>query len=208
MMTPDETPQIDLAAYDALSREVPVLARLKRYATGLTDRAWFARLGEAPRPSVREAAQDFTLRLGFPDATLAILRDWEEAAEAAETADWAAPAWEAEELLRADLTGVALSVLSEEAFEIAQNLIAKEVADSAKAAMEEQAALWDMVDEGAMTLAVGAVAQAAHQGGLLLIAAAADPEFDVHEHAFASKLRLFELGRWPVAVIGTSFSVF
>jgi hypothetical protein len=205
-MTEDEP--FDPQLFDTLEREAPVLVRLRRFAMGLDRLPWLSRLGEPPNPAVRDAAQAYVDRLGFPEAALAILPTWEDALEAAETNDWSSPGWEAEELLRSDLTERALSVVSAEGLGVGLKLVAQFAADSARPAADEQAAWWD-IDEGvARDLAVGAVAQVCHGAALALIAAAADPELDADDHAFAWKYRLCALGRWPVSVVGNTFSVF
>lgn len=192
---------------EALERELPALTRLSRFARGLVGIPWFANLGEPLTPGARAVALKYVDGLGFPDADVAILVDWEDAAGAAENIDRDGPAWEAEELLRADLTARALELLSEEALQIAMTMIAERVAQPAREAMEEASAIWDVEDEGARQLAVGAAVQAAHQAALALIAAA-DPTFDADDHPFAAKFQLFEFGRWPVAVVGRSFNLF
>ena len=201
-------PPVDDATLDALEREAPVLSRLRRFADGLDRIAWFSRLGEAPTASLREASEGYLDRLGFPDAELAILPDWSDAEGAAETEGWSSPAWEAEELARADLTAGALTIMSEEALEIGLRMVAERAGEACRAAMEEEAAYWDVEEEGARTLAVGAAAQAAHLAALSLIAAAADPDNPSGDSVFAWKLRLFMEGRWPVGVLGNSFNVF
>ena len=158
-------------------------------------------------PGARAAARTYAEGLGFPDAEVAILVDWEDAAAAAEPNDWNSPAWEAEELLRADLTTRALEVLSEDALKIAMAMIATRVAEPAREAMEQASFIWDVEDEAHQQLAVGAAVQAAHQAMLVLIAAI-DPDFDASDHPFTAKFRLFEFGRWPVGVTGSSLNVF
>ncbi|MEL6363066.1 MAG: hypothetical protein AAFR21_18520, partial [Pseudomonadota bacterium] len=59
----------------------------------------------------------------------------------------------------------------------------------------------------ARRLAVGAAVQASHQAALALLASA-DPDFEAEGHPFAAKFQLFEFGRWPVALIGSSFNLF
>ena len=204
----DSADQLDPAILADLEREAPILSRLTRFARGLDRVRWFAHLGEPAKPVVRRLARDYLDALGFPEAELAILPTWEDAASAAETLDLSAPGWEAEELARADLARRALTAVSEEALSVAQSLIAEAVGETAKAAMEEQANYWDMDDEEARNLAVGAAAQSANSAGLLLLAAAADPSVEVASHPLALKFRLFEQGRWPVTLIGGSFSVF
>jgi len=192
---------------EALERELPGLATLSRFARSLDRLPWFANLGEPLSEGAKAAATHYLNGLGFPEAGVAILVDWEDAAAAAESMDWQSPAWEAEELLRADLTARALEAMSEEALRIGMMLIADKVSAPAKEAMEQAAFIWDIEDEASKTLAVGAAVQAAH-GAALAILAAADPSFDAGEHAFAAKFQLFEFGRWPVGVAGLSFNLF
>lgn len=203
----DEIVPVDGEELEALGREAPVLFRLRDFGRSLADISWFAHMGERPSQVVRETAAAYLAQLGFPDAELAILPTWEDAAAAAETLDWASSAWEVEELARADLTARALVTMSEEALDVGLRLVAQNVGEAAKAAMEEQAALWDVVDEGAQTLAVGAAAQSAHHAGLLLAAYEGEDD-DVQDHPFSWKFRLFAAGRWPVALVGNSFNLF
>lgn len=192
---------------EALEREMPALARMGRFARGLARIPWFANLGEPLTAGARAMARRYAEGLGFPDAEVAILVDWEDAAAAAEHEGWNSPAWEAEELLRADLTGRALDLLSEEAFGIATAMIADGVSGPATEAMEQASFIWDVEDEAARRLAVGAAVQAAN-GAALVLAAAADPGFDAEDHPLTAKFRLFEFGRWPVGIVGGSFNLF
>ncbi|HXI86598.1 MAG TPA: hypothetical protein VNH64_04020 [Parvularculaceae bacterium] len=192
---------------EALEREIPALSRVARFARGLAALPWFANLGEPLTLGARAVAERYSDGLGFPAAGIAILVDWEDAAAAAESLDWQSPAWEAEELLRADLTARASDCLSEEALNIAMALVADRAAAPAREAMEQASAIWDITDEAARQLAVGAAAQAAHQSALLLIAAT-DSDFDAEAHPFAAKFQLFEFGRWPVGIVGGSFNLF
>lgn len=190
-----------------LERELPALSRLTRFAKGLDGIPWFSNLGEPLSPGAHAAAQRYVDGLGFPEADVAILVDWEDAADAAANNDWNSPAWEAEELLRADLTGKALGFLSEEALNISTTMIADLVSEPAKEAMEQAGFIWDVDDQAAKELAVGAAVQAAHLAGLVLIASH-DPDFDTQDHALTAKFQLFEFGRWPVNVAGRSFNLF
>jgi len=192
---------------EALERELPGLARLSRFARSLDRIPWFANIGEALTPGARAAALDYCAGLGFPDAEIAMLLDWEDAAAVAESLDWQSPAWEAEESLRADLTGRALDLLSEDALRIGMALIAEKVSEPAKDAVEELSYLSDLDDEQIKTLCVGAAVQAANGAALALIAAA-DTDFDAENHPLAAKFRLFEFGRWPVSITGSSFNLF
>ena len=192
---------------EELERELPGLARLSRFARSLDRIPWFANIGEALTPGAKAAAEDYCGGLGFPDAQIAMIMDWGDAAGAAESLDWQSPAWEAEESLRADLTGRALEALSEDALRIGMALIAEKVAEPARDAVEELSYLSDLDDEAIKTLCVGAAVQAANGAALALIAAA-DTDFDAENHPLAAKFRLFEFGRWPVSITGTSFNLF
>ena len=200
-------PIMDDDELEELERELPGLSTLSRFARSLDRIPWFANMGEPLTPGAKAAADAYLDGLGFPEAGVAILVDWEDAADAAESLDWHSPAWEAEELLRADLTARALEVLSEEALRIGMTLISDKVSEPAKEAMEQASFIWDMEDQAAQRLAVGAAVQAAH-GAALALMAANDPEFDAPNHPFAAKFRLFEFGRWPVGVTGLSFNLF
>lgn len=192
---------------EALERELPGLRALTRFARTLERIPWFANLGEPLSPGARAAAELYSDRLGFPHADIAILVDWEDAAAAAESLDWQSEWWETEELLRADLTGRALETMSEEALRVGMTLIADKVLDPAREGMEQAAVIFDAEDEPSQNLAVGAAVQAAN-GAALALLASQDPEFEIDTHAFAAKFQLFEFGRWPVAITGSSFNLF
>ena len=198
---------MDENALEDLERELPGLARLSRFARSLDRIPWFANIGEPLTPGAEAAALDYCSGLGFPDAGIAMILNWDDAAAAAESMDWQSPAWEAEESLRADLTGRALEILSEDALRIGMALIAEKVSGPAKDAIEELSSLSDQEDEAVQTLCVGAAVQAANGAALALIAAA-DTDFDAENHPFAAKFRLFEFGRWPVSITGSSFNLF
>ncbi len=198
---------MDDADLDALERELPALQALTRFARSLERIPWFANLGEPLSPGARAAATAYAEGLGFPHADIAILVDWEDAAAAAESLDWQSDWWEAEELLRSDLTARALETLSEEALQIGMTLIAGKVTDHAREGMEQAAVIFDADDEASRTLAVGAAVQAAH-GAALVLLASQDPAFENETHPFAAKFQLFEFGRWPVAITGSSFNLF
>jgi hypothetical protein len=191
-----------------LEREIPLLMGVRRLADRFDRMPWFAHLGEPPTKEVRQRAERYVDALGFPEAELAILPTPEDAAMAAETLDWASPAWEAEELARADLSTRALELLSEEALDVALKIVTSKAGEAAREAMEETGALWDIGEQEVRNLAVGAAVQTASSAALAILAAEADPEIDLASHVFMHKLKLFELGRWPVSLVGHSFSLF
>ncbi len=193
---------------EQLERELPALSRLRRFADGLEQVRWFSHLGEVLSPSARKSAEAYIDNLGFPEVDVAVLANWDDAAAAAETFDWSNPAWEAEELARADLTSQALAIMSEEALQLGLSVISDKASHAAKSALLDTAALWDMVDENVHNLSVGSAVHSVYGAGLALLASAADPDFDAAQHAFAAKFRLFGLGRWPVGIVGQSCNIF
>lgn len=205
---PEEFEPIDPQMFGELEREIPLLVGVRRLADGFDRMPFFAHLGEPPTEAVRRTAEAYLDRLGFPEAELAILPTPEDAADAAETLDWASPAWEAEELARADLTARAMEVLSEDALEIAIRMVTAKAGQAAKEAMMEEGAIWDIGDETVKNIAVGAAVQCAVNAALAVLASEADPEIELADHLFTHKLKLFEYGRWPVSVVGQSFSLF
>jgi hypothetical protein len=68
--------------------------------------------------------------------------------------------------------------------------------------IENIAAIWDVENENLMNAAAGAAVQASHHAALVL---AADVE---EEHPLALKFRLFEMGRWPIGIAGSTFNIF
>ncbi len=204
----DTPPAISPEDLEELEREAPQLSRLRRFSLSLDRIPWFTALGEPMDPEARTIADHYLDALGFPGSDIAILVDWEDAAAAAETLDWANPAWEAEELSRADLTARALEQISEDALQLGLAVVAEKAGEAAKETMEQEAAIWDVADDAARNLAVGGAVQACHNAALALLVAANDPEFDAEDHLFARKLALFEQGRWPVGVVGSSFNIF
>ena len=204
----DEFAAIDPAELEELEREAPSLMRVRRFATGLEHIPWFVNVGEAPSDGVRAIARAYLDGLGFPDADLAILVDWEDAALAAESGDVNSPAWEAEETLRAYLTERAADVVSEEALSIALAFVASAASAAVKDCVAESAAIWDAADEHARRAAEGAAVASSHGAALLLLAAEADPDLAETTHPMSCKQQLFELGRWPIGVAGLSFNLF
>lgn len=199
---------IDGDDLDRLERELPHLMRVRRFADSLDRAPWLANLGEPPSPAVRAVSQAYCDGLGFPEAGLAILVDWEDAVAAAESQDYNAPAWEAEELLRADLTAKALDLISEDAFTIMMELIASRASASVSSSSEESAALWDSADNAARRAIEGAVLAACHGAALVLATGEAEEEELLERHPFALKYQLFEFGRWPVGIAGATFNLF
>jgi len=109
---------------EAMEAELPMLARIRRFAGAAVRVDWFAHVGEHPGPRTMDMAEQYLDALGFPDAEVALVTDWAEAASAAETLDFDSAAWEAEEQLRSALTVDALDNMSEAALQVALTHVA------------------------------------------------------------------------------------
>jgi hypothetical protein len=197
----------------ALLAEIPLLYRARAFADALHGTHFLQRLGEPLDARDRALAQAYLDGLGFPDAEAAQVESWEDAAQAAATLDMNAPGWEAEEQLRASATEAALATLSEEALAAGLALVAEKAGDAARAAVAEASALWDVEDHELLTALAGAIAQAANQAALALMAAddealAESDEPTLLDHPFMAKFRLFARGRWPLGLAGQTLNVF
>lgn len=198
---------MDEEEFEALASDLPSLATVGRFVQGLDTIPWFANLGEPVSAGSEAAAKRFVDGLGFPEADIAIVMNWDDAAAAAENLDWNTPGWEAEELLRADVTARASDLLSEDALSFCMAAAADTVSTYATTAIEEAGSLWDVADEAVRQLAIGAAVQTAHQTMLTLIADDGE-DFVASHHPFTAKFQLFEFGRWPIGVAGQSFNLF
>lgn len=190
------------AELEELSLEMPALALLRDFARLLPDIPWFAELGNPIDTETRALADSYLEGLGFPEAHVARLTNWEDASAAAESGDWNSGPWEAEESLRAALSTDLLDVLSEEAFEIGFTYVAAEAEEAVRNAAETAAHIWALEDMEIAIAAAGAAMQAVH-GAAIAIAAGAE-----EDHPFLLRFRLFERGRWPIGVAGLTFNIF
>ena len=184
--------------------DFPGLMAVSQFVRMLDGVPWFGGLGLELDGREELLAEEYLLALGFPEARIAPIMDWEEAADAAANPDWNTDWWEAEEQVRVALVSEACMRADEDTVMVAlshlQNRAIEAVTESAQLAAEAAG-----IDDEALTrAAAGATAQSIYQAGLLL---AAENEDDQH-HAFALKYRLFESGRWPIGVIGNSFHIF
>jgi hypothetical protein len=207
------TPEDDIPDVAALLEQIPRLYRARAFADALHETRFLQRLGEPLDVRDRALARDYLDGLGFPDAEPAPIESWEDAAEAAASLDHNAEGWEAEEQLRAGATEAALARLDEEALAAGLALVAEKAGDAARAAVAEASALWDVEDHELLTALAGAIAQAAHQAALALLAAedetlAESDEPTLLDHPFMAKFRLFARGRWPVGLAGRTLNVF
>jgi hypothetical protein len=169
--------------------DYPTLVAVARFARALPRISWFAVVGEPLSPAEHDDATAYLSALGFPDATVATIDDWEDA-EAAE------------EQLRAGLIADAVELVEEAELMAALNHVTASASESANGAAALAATRAGVADEELMRAAAGAAIQGAYQAALVLAAGAEE------DHAFALKFRLFEAGRWPLGIVGATFNLF
>lgn len=200
----------------ALEAEVPALALLRQFAQEAVQARWYSNIGEPLERDDHALAQLYLTELGFPDADVAILPDWDDAIDVAQTHDLNSEAWEAEEQLRAALSETALELISPEGLQLVLTYLAAQLAEPLREAAEEALSLSDENIEALVELLVGAGQQAAYGAVLALAAAQAEAARDGGEidmvalscHPIFVKYRLFAIGRWPVSLTGRSFNLF
>ena len=174
-------------------------ARLKGL---IKNTGWFSAVGAALGTAERIECEEYLSALGFPDAAVAPVTDWEEAEACARNPDWNTAWWEAEEQLRIDLIATAEDQVSPPILMQILSDITGSAAATAQGGAAMAAARAGIADEGLIRAAAGAGAQAAYQAALVLITGREE------DHPFALKFRLFEAGRWPLGIIGSSFNIF
>lgn len=184
--------------------EIPLLYKVRAFAEGLDANSWFARLGEPLDEREQYLARVYLDGLGFPEAEPALVLDWEDAADAAESLGRDPMGWETEEMLRTGLVGRALERLDEQAVSTALALVAQKTGDTARDAVEDAAALADIADMEIVHAAAGALAQAANGAALVVMAEAEDDE---PPHPFLARWRLFARGRWPIGLAGSTYNI-
>lgn len=163
---------------------------------------WFLAVGLPVEDDLADLARDYLDMAGFPEARVALVEGWEEAAEAAASTDWNSPWWEAEEQMMAALTGEAVERVGEDDFGLAMDHLRAQIAAPILSAAEEAAGAGGVTDEELIRAAAGAAVQASYQAALVLMTEGGA------DHPFALKFRLFEAGRWPLGVVGSSFNLF
>jgi hypothetical protein len=179
-------------------RAIGLVTRFARHSGEIN---WFSRLGEPITREDARRARAYLSGLGFPHVTIAKIEDFEAAAIAAETLDRDAPAFEAEEAMRADLTLAAYERLDQDLLNAALLEVQGFVGAASLAAIEDIGAIHGVDDDALLHAAAGAAVQATHLAALVLGAG-------VDDHPFIDKFQLFELGRWPVAIIGSTLHLF
>ncbi len=182
--------------------EYPTLQSVVRFNRLLNTIEWYANVGEVVASDIADTARSYQDYLGFPHSNLAAIEDWSEAGEAAANTDWNSEFWEVEEQIRMGLLDQALELIPENDLNMALTQITATASPLLQYAAENWIEEQGIEDQELVRAAVGAGVQACYQAALVLAAGEED------SHPFALKFKLFELGRWPIAITGNSFNLF
>lgn len=182
--------------------DYPTLISVVRFNKLIPSIPWFEDVGEPLPRNALTTARDYMDMLGFPDAFVAEVENWEDAAFAASNPEFNSDWWEAEEQLRMGLTTMALELMSEEDLNLALTQVSATASDIVSKAVEAMAEEAGIEDQELIRAATGSALQSCHQAALVLAAGEEDA------HPFALKYKLFEQGHWPIAITGSSFNIF
>ncbi|MFC7047694.1 hypothetical protein [Emcibacter nanhaiensis] len=182
--------------------DYPTLLQVGRFARLIPRTNWFRNVGEPLSAELREKAQDYLDALGFPGADIAQIHDWDEAAATMETNDWNSPWWEAEEQILAGLALSAQEMLDEEALRVALTHVNTQASEYVTDNLITTADMWGIHDEELIRAAAGTAMHCCYQTALMIAAG------EEENHPFALKFQLYEMGWWPLGVVGNTFNIF
>ena len=182
--------------------DYPTLLATAQFLKTIPTISWFENIGAPLDANLELDAHAYLDALGFPDAAIAAVGGWEDAAYAIGNPDWNSDWWETEEQVRAGLTTAALETVGEEDLEAAIAHLNEIMTDIIPEVIRVSAVYGGVSDDDVIMAAVGAATQACHVAALVVLAA------EEEDHSMALKFRLFEAGRWPLGVTGNSFHLF
>lgn len=191
---------------EVLDQQMQRLTIMARFARTVIDTPWFSRIGTPLSIEDTATATAYLSAAGFPGAAVAQVEGWDEAVLVAENPNWNSDWWETEEQLKAALIARSLDHVEETELANALNHLSAQCAGVAVDAISNAAIDAGFQPEGDeesfLNAAAGWAVAASYQASLVLAAGAEG------DHPFALKFRLFETGRLPFGVVGTTFSIF
>lgn len=183
------------------------VARLAKLVGSLP---WFSAVGRKLTATEIDTAEAYIAGIGFAEMQVAGVENWLAAAGAAQAPDWDDDWWQAEQQMQTALLDQALTQIDEHDLEVALTHVSTRAGEVAHEHAAKMAARQGVSDPALLKVAAGAAAQAAYQAALVLAARSAEGEDgeDGEEHPFAIKFRLFEAGRLPLGIAGSTFNLF
>jgi hypothetical protein len=173
----------------------------QRFARMINEVRWFSALGEALRPNERQTAIAYGEALGSGAISVAVAADWKEAGEIAGPMQAGGNFATENEMEAALIIAAAENLTEDELFGLLQavRVLALRVVHpaAARAAMRARHRGPELVRNAAE-----AATQTCVQAALVLAAGTEE------SHPFVHKYHLFELGRWPLGMIGQTLHLF
>jgi len=127
--------------------EYPTLVLVSRFSRLIPRTDWFQ-------------ARAYLDALGFPEATPAMVEDWQEAASSLETNDWNSPFWEVEQQLMAALTVEVTETIDPALLEMVLAHVTSVASEYVGEGVMAAASRWGLDDEELMKAAIGEGVQA------------------------------------------------
>ncbi len=196
-MNTKEEPE-DSKAFESLRR----LLEIERCTASISQVNWFSNLGSPLSNQEKQSSNEYLGTLGaLGEVDIVQIYNWTDISLANESVDPNSIWWEAEEQKRTALISEALEVIHEDELALA---LTRNSDQAAKVFTDKLNNLILNLSSGSdeqYDISLGALAQACYQKALAV--AASSPS----DHLFYKKFILFELGRWPVGIIGGSFLI-
>ncbi len=191
------------AVLDMIAGDERILAAWPRFGRYLGHMPWFSTVGESLTPAVAALARDYLAGLGLPEAGVALAESACDVIDVLTDREAAEPLRAQENQLRQDILARATTGMADperlfEAVEIMKGLAAV----TAGRAIEEDGVFAPGTDSDLLDAAVGAAVAATVDAALVLT------DDGGPAHPFALRFRLFERGRWPLALIGATFHLY
>ena len=158
-------------------------------------------MGEALTDAETAEAALYLTAIGRAGIVVARAPSWPDAKSIIDDPEWDRTWWREEERIRTELTEAAAGDYSRTAVHEALNRVAAAATETVEGATAIAASRFGIVDLGLIKSAAGAATQACHHAALAAMGASAA------DHPFAMKFRLFEGGRWPLAILHDSYYI-
>ncbi len=187
------------------------IAALGDFTALLKRVSWFAHVGEPVDSAHRGLALDYLSGMGASDCSVAYIHDWSDALDIAASLDADASWREEEDRLMDELAALALSHASEDDLRMAMTTMIAELSRIIPAAIRARMQAEGEIDDALADAIFGATIHAVEASALLVTSGGGSDISPLPEgfpHPFHSRFRLYELGHWPIGIVGRSFFVF
>jgi hypothetical protein len=176
---------------------------LHRFQERLHDVDWFSALGEPVNSQDRGFAPSYLDAMGFADCMVHYIHSWEEAEEAAAAISVESPWWMEENRLFEEAMQQAADKLGEATVTQSLQAIAGEMNLMVPQQLTDYAREGGYMDDALIDGAFGMAVRHTQMACAMLLAGTFD-----EGHAFTQLFNIYEIGHWPIGLVGRSFVVF